>query len=340
MNTFTAPAILIQGSNIVLVMDGNSHTISKDTHMNYEKIVEAIKTKAWQLLRDLVNPTKAIIKFGKGNVSIVDGVVFWNKVPFHNALATRMIEMYLEDFSIDPMVRFMENLMMNPSKRSVDQLYGFLEKNKLPITDDGHFLAYKRVRADYLDCHSGKVDNSIGQLVKMDRNLVDDNPDSYCSAGLHFCSEEYLDGFGQADWPVMILKVNPADVVSIPSDCNGAKGRCSKYEVIAEVVGSPKAAFNKVVDRQYVKPDANWPFVNSSDDSGADDTFDIDCDDFDFDDDNFDFLDQLYDLVRVHGGTVEYADMTLDQAKDRQHKNVCQKKAMLKIVKAGTDEEV
>jgi hypothetical protein len=180
---------LLQGKNIILVVDGKSHTISKDTHIAYGKIVDALKAQDWDALRDLVEPKKAIVNYGFGYVSIEGNQVLWNGEPFHNALATRMIEMYQDGFPIDPMVRFMENLMDNPSKRSVDQVYGFLEKNKLPITEDGYFLAYKRVREDYLDCHTGTIDNSVGEVVEMERNLVDDNPDSHCSTGLHFCSE-------------------------------------------------------------------------------------------------------------------------------------------------------
>jgi len=264
---------LLQGKNIILVIDGESHTISKDTHMNYGKIVDALKAQQWDDLRELVEPKKAIVNFGKGYVSIENGVVLWKGNVFNNGLSTRMIEMYQEGFPIDPMIAFMENLMQNPSKRSVDQLYGFLEKNSLPITEDGYFLAYKKVRRDYKDIHSGTIDNSIGQVIEMDRNLVDDNPDSHCSTGLHFCSISYLSGFGGAGDPVMILKINPADVVSIPSDYDGAKGRCMKYEVVAEVAGDPKDAFTTVVDKTYVKPVAKvapkadptgpqsvWPF--------------------------------------------------------------------------------
>ena len=259
---------LLQGKNIILVVGGKSHTISKDTHMNYGKIVDALKAKDWAALTELVEPAKAIVNFGKGYVKIENGVVFWKGSPFNNALSSRMIEMYQDGFPIDPMVRFMENLMANPSKRSVDQVYGFLEKNNLPITEDGHFLAYKKVRSDYLDIHSGQIDNSIGQVIEMDRNLVDDNPDSHCSTGLHFCSESYLSNFGSGSDPVMILKINPADVVSIPTDYNGAKGRCMRYEVIAQVSGDPKTAFTRVVDKTYDKTvvaplnaQAAWPFA-------------------------------------------------------------------------------
>lgn len=314
---------LIQGKNIILVIDGKSHTISRDTHIAYVKIVDALKAQDWEAIRDLVEPKKAIVNFGKGYVSIEGDKVMWKGKEFHNALANRMIEMFQDGFPIDPMVRFMENLMQNPSKRSVDQVYGFLEKNKLPITEDGYFLAYKKVRSDYKDIHSGMISNHIGAVVTMDRNLVDDNPESHCSVGLHFCSESYLGHFGSGHDPVMILKINPADVVSIPTDYNGAKGRCCKYEVVAQVNGDPAQAFAEVVNTEFSNPtdpvDVSWPYD----------------DDFTFTDDE-----QLYDLVRVNGGWVEYENMTLDEARDRVQKNLMQKKAKLKIVEAGTDNEV
>jgi len=333
---------LIQGKNIILVIDNKSHTISKDTHIAYGKIVDALKAQDWEALRDLVEPKKVIVNFGKGYVSINDNKVFWKGQPFHNALATRMLEMFQDGFPIDPMVRFMENLMQNPSKRSVDQVYNFLDKNSLPITPDGYFLAYKRVRSDYKDCHTGTIDNSIGQVVEMDRNLVDDNPDSHCSVGLHFCSESYLGSFGSSYDPVMILKINPADVVSIPTDYDGAKGRCMRYQVVGQVNGDPKLAFASIVNNDYspkakLNPAAAWPFSTSPNVPDAvwpapdcADCSSCDCDD----------EDQMYDLVRVYGDWIEFNDLTLDEAREKVAKNAAQKKAMLKIVKAGTDEEV
>jgi len=139
------------------------------------------------------------------------------------------------------MVQFMENLYQNPSKRAVTELYGFLEKGNLPITPDGHFLAYKKVRADYTDVHSGKFNNSVGQVVEMERHDVDDNKDNTCSTGLHFCAMSYLSCFGGER--TVIVKINPADVVSIPSDYNDAKGRACRYEVIGELAVDPKDAF-------------------------------------------------------------------------------------------------
>lgn len=237
---------ILQGDNVVIVIDGNPHTVNK-THVAYNKLVDAIKSKDWDSVRELINPTKVVTNYSKGNITVLNGEMFWKDQPFHNSLATRMIKMLEEGFDIEPMTNFMHNLMKNPSRQAVTELYGFLEKNSLPITPDGHFLAYKRVRENYRDCHTGTMDNSVGRVVEMERNMVDDNRDNTCSTGLHFCSHSYLANFSGER--TVIVKINPADVVSIPSDYNNAKGRTCRYEVIGEVGRNPedKTEFTKPV---------------------------------------------------------------------------------------------
>lgn len=237
---------IIQGGNVTVVIDSKPHTISK-THITYQKVVDAIKAGDWDTVKNIIDPVKVVLNYGQGNVSIQGEQLFWKSKPFAGVLATRMITMLQDGFTIEPMVKFMENLMRNPSKRSVDELYGFLEKNNLPLTPDGHFLAYKKVRNDFLDIHSGTMDNSPGTIVEMERNQVDDNKDQTCSTGLHFCGLSYLDHFGGSDSRIVIVKIDPADVVSIPSDYNGAKGRACRYEVIGEMGVSAEDAFDKPV---------------------------------------------------------------------------------------------
>ena len=240
---------LIQGNNIVVVIGNKSHTISK-THITYNKVLEAIKAGDWDSLPDIIEPKKVVLNYGKGNVSIQGETLFWKNKELNTGLSVRMIQMLQEGFPIEPMVNFMENLYKNPSHRAVTELYGFLEKNNLPITPDGHFLAYKKVRANFLDVHSGTMDNSVGQIVEMERHEVNDNKDQTCSTGLHFCGMSYLNSFG-GDRTV-IVKVNPADVVSIPSDYNEAKGRACRYEVIGELNVNPEDAFVKPVQDNAV----------------------------------------------------------------------------------------
>ncbi len=252
---------IIQGSNITVVIGTTPHTVSK-SHIAYNKVLAAIKANDWATVQDIIEPKKAVLNFGQGNIEIEGDKIFWKGREMHNALTKRMVAMIQEDFPVEPLVAFMENLMENPSKRAVTELYGFLEKNTLPITPDGCFLAYKKVRADYLDCHSGSVLNkpavymteadlaSIAEdsgknqevqvevvdgvtVVSMERNLVDDDQNRTCSSGLHFCSKEYLGSFGGQR--ILILKINPRDVVSIPTDYNDSKGRACRYEIVDEI---------------------------------------------------------------------------------------------------------
>jgi len=243
---------LIQGKNIVVIIDNQPHTVTS-THIGYEKIKQAIKDNDWDAVKDVIDPKKQILEYGAGHVAIQGSKVFWKEREMHGVLTNRLIEMYQDGFPVEPLIAFMENLMQNPSKRAVEELYGFLENGNLPLTPDGHFLAYKKVRQDFRDCHTGTMDNSVGQVVEMERNAVDDDQNRTCSAGLHFCSKEYLPHFGGHDSRTVILKINPRDVVSIPTDYNNAKGRACRYEVIGELGVHPDQAFVAPVQTEAAK---------------------------------------------------------------------------------------
>lgn len=256
---------ILQGDSLTIVLD-KQHTINRKTHPNYQKVIDAICDGNWDVIQDLVDMTRAIKNYvsDNGDIEVIDGDVYFLKRPLANALTDRLLAMLEEDFPVDPLCNFLSNLKKNPSKRAVDELYGFLENNSLPITPDGHFLAYKKVRGDYKDIHSGKFDNSIGQVCEMPRNEVNEDRDQTCSDGLHFCSLEYLPHFGYCDDNrVMILKINPCDVVSIPSDYNNAKGRTCRYEVVDEHVvdgalRDTTEAFDSIVVGDYEDDDSDY----------------------------------------------------------------------------------
>lgn len=223
---------ILQGDNIVLFID-NKPEIINSSHLNYLDVKNAILTEAWDTIKDLISVKSAIVKFSEGKVSILDDVVCYNGVPVHNALATRILKMFNEGFPIKHFCKFMENLELNPSYRARTELYGFLEACNLPITDDGCFLAYKKIRSDWTDTRTGTFDNSIGSTPSMPRRNVNENPNDTCSVGLHVCSYSYLEYFGGQR--IISVKVNPADVVSVPIDYNNAKMRTCKYEVLKEL---------------------------------------------------------------------------------------------------------
>ena len=233
MNSFI---ITSTGITLYLEANGAQHTIPRD-HKDFGTISKLATQDRFDEILPMLNLAQRVRDYvyaSKNGKFKIDGtVLIYKDEEMHSYLASRMVDMALDGLDISAMEAFMENLLQNDSYRAVNELYGFLEEGNLPITPDGHFLAYKRVRDDYKDCHSGKIDNSVGQVVTMNRNEVDDDKDRTCSRGLHFCSYDYLGSFGGER--VMVLKINPRDVVSIPSDYNNTKGRCCRYEVIREI---------------------------------------------------------------------------------------------------------
>lgn len=197
---------------------------------------------------------------GTGVEVSADGIVRLDGEPVHSSLTVRMLDMRKEGFDLKPMARFLENLSQNPSYRAVKELYTFLEVGKMPITPDGCFLAFKAVRGDFKDIHSGTFDNSIGRTVSMPRNKVDEDSSRTCSAGLHVCSFDYLPSFAHANGHVVVCKVNPRDVVAIPQDYNNTKMRVCQYEVVSEYADYYKEHAN-LLDSSVMSDSDDYPFV-------------------------------------------------------------------------------
>lgn len=218
--------------------DGDSATVYNSDN-NYAAVCAAVKNKDWEAAKVLASPAVAIKQSFKDvdKIAIEGGFVTYDNIPLHSTLSDRMLDMHNNGFDILPMALFLENLMQNPSYRAVNELYDFLEASDLPITEDGHFLAYKRVSGEFKDIYTGKIDHSPETVVEMPRNRVNEDKNRTCSDGLHFCSHEYLPYYGSSGMSnkIVMVKINPADVVSIPSDYNNAKGRCCKYYVVKEL---------------------------------------------------------------------------------------------------------
>lgn len=168
------------------------------------------------------------VKITNSNIS-VDGFDLSNELS--NEILSRISTGGLE--SVGSLIKFLDNLVANPDSRVFDQLYSFIKHNDIEIDDDGNIVAYKRVRSDYKDVHSGTMDNHPGTVVTMPRFKVNNNPEQTCAPGLHVCAAPYLPHFGGER--IVRVKINPKDVVSIPTDYNGAKMRVCEYVVIDDV---------------------------------------------------------------------------------------------------------
>ena len=255
---------ILGATSITVFLKSKTYTVTRDSKI-FHSVLNAIKTNDEDQVLAALEVKQNILSTLKGagqDVQITDGEITYRGRKVTGLISTRIFEMLRLELDIQPMVKFLQNLMQNPASHAIDEALSFGESCSLPITPDGCFLAYKRVNEDYYDVHSRSVLNKPANLltdadkallgtsmgatkevlvtvengvtvVSMPRNLVNDNRNQTCSTGLHFCSYEYLSSFGGER--IVVVKVNPTDIVSIPSDYNNSKGRCSRYEVVGEL---------------------------------------------------------------------------------------------------------
>jgi hypothetical protein len=224
---------IITNNSITVVFDGISHTLN-DGHLNYAAVKQAIIDRQFDKIPILVDIPKAINRYSYGNIKIENGAIKYAGQPVHNYICDKIFSFMKEGLPFEPLVAFLDKLMKNPSKRAVNELYSFLEHKAMPVTPNGNFLAYKSVDSNWRDHHTGTFDNSIGNTLEMNRNAVCDDTDIGCSFGFHAGSLEYARSFGGGAIRLLIVEIDPSDVVSIPKDSNCQKLRTCKYKVVAE----------------------------------------------------------------------------------------------------------
>ena len=214
------------------------------SHSNYKDILNIARGVSQASEDELMELIKPVVKlqrvigsdtngfFLKGSqvTCKIDGEDF----PLPATLANEVLEVFNDKGNLAPLMNFVKRLSRNPRKEVVDELWGFISSCGLAITEGGRFLAYKNVREDFKDAYTGTMDNSPGSYLSMPRWKVEHDPNRTCAAGLHFAAWGYLAHYASGRKTV-ILSIDPADVVSIPTDYNNMKGRACAYTVLREV---------------------------------------------------------------------------------------------------------
>ncbi len=229
------------GDKLTVCLKGKPYTV-RNTDRNFGAVANALNKKSTteDEVLELLSVGVPVSSFlnGQSRIQYRDGVVYLDGKVLENAIVERVKLFASNGLPVEPILKFIENLEENPSYNSRNQLYGFLEHMDIVLTDDGCFLGYKAVRNNYYDKHSGTFLNTVGSTHKMDRRLIDDNPNTHCGRGLHvgsiqYCGKGgYFNSYGDR---VMLVKVNPANAVCVPADHSCQKLRVCEYTVIGEV---------------------------------------------------------------------------------------------------------
>jgi hypothetical protein len=271
-------AYTLTNNSITVVLNNKVYTVSNG-QAHWESVLDAIRNNDAKKLHDVLSVANTIVTFTEGNVTVKDNQVFYRGVPLDNYVVEKVLEFSKNKLPLQPILRFINNLMKNPSRRAVQELYKFLEHKNMPITPDGNFLAYKGIQSDYYSktagtiivikgsVQAGKIFNGIGEEIEVERNGVCDDKNLGCSSGLHAGSVQYATEFGSGG-RVVIVEINPADVVSVPDDCNCQKLRACRYKVVGE--------YEVPLDHNYNKSYSNEDWISedcgeeSSEDCGDD----------------------------------------------------------------------
>lgn len=226
----SAPKYTMSNESINIVWEGKMHAIRKGS-ANFVNLRNAILNEDWDAIPKNLTVVKSLETWAKGKFKVDGNTITYGETRLPHDLNDRIMKMVSGGEDPQPLFNFWEKLQKNPSFRSVHQLWPFLNQEGIPFTKSGNFLAYKSVKMDYKDHHSGEFDNSPGRINEMPRNQISDDPREACHEGFHVGALGYASTFGSGR-RIVVCEVDPADVVCVPYDHGQQKMRVCKYKVI------------------------------------------------------------------------------------------------------------
>ena len=232
---------------ITVVLNGRPHIVD-DSHANFGAVLNACRAGDEALAISYLNLDNlyatALAEVGNG-FGYADGTVTYDGEPVSDNLSAAISSVLAEKGDVRPFANFAARIAANPGFRSRNALFAWVQRHGLNIDEDGYVIAYKGVTAsdtgDYVSIshgygvvngevvEHGALRNNVGDVVEVPRHKVDDDPNTHCSFGLHAGTYSYANNFKRG--VLLTVKIDPADVVSVPHD--GHKIRCSKYVVVA-----------------------------------------------------------------------------------------------------------
>lgn len=262
--------IIANDGTVSAMVAGKSYVFGEG-HPSYDRLVAYLDNGNVEHFEAAYDIVSRVNDFCEGYVSCEQGSLYWDGINMPEMFTERILDMIQEGFPFEPMLNFLDNLSQNPSDQAIVELFDFMQHKHMPITSDGCFLAYKAVREDFKDIWSGQIDNSVGNTVSIPRKKVDSNREKHCSSGLHVGAIDYASQYGGINPnmdndegggnKLVICKVNPMDVVSVPSDSKFQKLRCCQYEVVSlfnDVFDTAVHMTQEDIGRANVKRDEQW----------------------------------------------------------------------------------
>lgn len=218
--------------------------------------MDELGVKLYELMSPIANVRKSIESdfYLSENMSIVNGVIHFGEHTLEETLSDHILSLLDDDNTPKDgrlwrsYVTFLDNLHQNVNEDIRKQLFRWMDYenkagNGFGITEDGCIVGYKGCVGTVLQPMSqftgtaivdgveinGSIPNKVGSVIQMPRSAVQFDPQVGCSVGLHVGTRDYA-----VNWaPILLLvKVNPRDIVSVPYEADSQKMRVCEYTVL------------------------------------------------------------------------------------------------------------
>ena len=232
-----------------VTLNGQPHLFDP-SHPHYASLIKCVHAGDADEFVNLLNTGLQVENWSEGDFEFRDGLLYFEDEQVAKDPTNRIVECLQQGFPHQFMMNYLTNLYDNVSERAVQESYKWSSHKGLPITEDGMLVGYKGVRpyagetiqgkngeikeGDLVDIYTGNsFRNNVGDTASMKRRQVCDDHTQGCDSGLHVGTYDYACNWAGNTGVVVLVKFNPKDIVSVPSDCNCEKMRVSSYEVIS-----------------------------------------------------------------------------------------------------------
>lgn len=243
MNKISVKTVMVQPTYLMCVTtQGGVITITDPEKMNWvmeNALPVFTKSKNAVLELDLDNVVDTTITTEDGSIiTFNESSITTEKAKY--SLDLRSLESFsvyaqANGYSVAPLIEKVSQSLDINDVESMKDLFTFLTKNNLPITVEGNILAYKVLYESatglLYDCYSKTIYQDIGDEVYMPRSFVTVDRSIHCSTGLHVCSIQYAQWFMRGSCTLALVKVDPRDICSVPTD-TASKVRCCRYQIL------------------------------------------------------------------------------------------------------------
>lgn len=232
-------------SFLVVVFPGKEPRHFKSTSKEAKKLKKLLEKKEFDKAFKVSFPEEEIYQLTDGKIKVNSLGKITDE---ENNGIDDLVKYYLTKLprrkkAYSSLLKFSENLKKAKNDFVREQLSNFLKRNSMPLTPDGCFIAYKSVyekeNGSLVDAKTKKISNNVGDTPRLDESECDWNPNNVCSRGLHASAWDYASNDYNVGGVILAVKINPADVASVPGDYNFQKLRCLGYTVLARDVARP-----------------------------------------------------------------------------------------------------